>query len=208
MQYPSCRLAVLVADSQPLLDLAALLPTINATITVTIDSAAAAQQLTIADADLLLVLVDPSEPAGLCKLLSLRPRQVQLPVLAAYRSVHLSRIVLACEHGINGHLLQSGDADDLALAMLVVQRRGLYLCRSIYSDLNLRFSAIIDNLSEKSFRVLTMVATGASNRVIGDLMGFGTRTAEYHLDQVSNKLGMRSKLELAAWWGRVSRSER
>ncbi|NJM07531.1 helix-turn-helix domain-containing protein [Candidatus Gracilibacteria bacterium] len=181
-----------------------VVPAINATIAVTVDSAAAAQRLTAADADVLLVLVDPYDQAGLRELLNLRPRRVPLPVLAAYRSLHLSRIVLACEHGINGHMLQTGDADDLALALLFVRRRGLCLCRSINAALSLRFSAIIDKLSETSFRVLTMVATGASNRLIGELLGFGTRTAEYHLDQMSDKLGMRSKVELATWWARTA----
>ncbi|NJM08257.1 response regulator transcription factor [Candidatus Gracilibacteria bacterium] len=207
MQQPSLRLAVLVADRHPLIDLSTLLPNIGAEVTVTLAGAADAQRLSLADADLILVLADPENSLTFREVLTLRPRRVQLPVFVLYRTLHLSYLVLACEHGINGHGLQSLDSFDLWVGLAATRRRSLYLCPNIFASLSTRFLHMIDELSETGVRVLSMVAAGASSKTIATLLCVSRKTAEYHVERLSRLLGTNNRSELAAYWGRLAGKE-
>ncbi|MDQ2952535.1 MAG: helix-turn-helix transcriptional regulator, partial [Chloroflexota bacterium] len=44
-----------------------------------------------------------------------------------------------------------------------------------------------------------LVAKGTSNREIAERLGISERTAEGHVEQVRNKLGFRSRAQIAAW---------
>lgn len=50
-------------------------------------------------------------------------------------------------------------------------------------------------------RVVVMAASGVSNRDIAERLFLSPRTVECHLSHAYAKLGVRSKAELAAWWG-------
>ncbi|NJM07934.1 helix-turn-helix transcriptional regulator [Candidatus Gracilibacteria bacterium] len=52
--------------------------------------------------------------------------------------------------------------------------------------------------------VLSMVAAGASNRVIANKLGISEKMIEYRLRQLSQQLGVHTKPELAAWWSRLT----
>ena len=45
---------------------------------------------------------------------------------------------------------------------------------------------------------MELVAQGATNREIADLLVLSTRTVEYHLRNVFTRLGVRSRVELAS----------
>lgn len=45
-----------------------------------------------------------------------------------------------------------------------------------------------------------MVAAGLSNRQIADRLFIAERTAEYHVEQIRNKLGFRSRVHIAGWF--------
>jgi DNA-binding NarL/FixJ family response regulator len=204
MHQPPFRLAVLVADQQPLLDLATVLPSIDAAVVVSLRSAAEAMTLQPGDADLILVLVDQADAMTFREVLLLRPHRVRLPVFVLYRTLNLSNLILACEHGINGHGLQSLESVDLCIGLTAVRRRSLYLCPTIFAALSTRFQQIIDDLSDTSERILSMVAAGASSKTIATLLSVSRRTAEYHVDRLSRTLGAQNRSELAAFWGRIS----
>jgi non-specific serine/threonine protein kinase len=44
-----------------------------------------------------------------------------------------------------------------------------------------------------------LVAQGSSNREIAEKLLISERTAEGHIEQVRNKLGFRSRAQIAAW---------
>src|SRR2546430_15184585 len=54
-------------------------------------------------------------------------------------------------------------------------------------------------LSPREREVAALVASGLSNREIGDRLFIAERTAEGHLEQIRNKLGFHSRAEVAAW---------
>jgi non-specific serine/threonine protein kinase len=54
-------------------------------------------------------------------------------------------------------------------------------------------------LSRREDEVARLVGEGLSNRQIGDRLFISDRTAEYHVEQILNKLGFRSRTQIAAW---------
>ncbi len=53
-------------------------------------------------------------------------------------------------------------------------------------------------LTAQQTRISGLVAQGATNREIADLLLLSTRTVEYHPRNVFTRLGVRSRVELAA----------
>jgi DNA-binding NarL/FixJ family response regulator len=47
--------------------------------------------------------------------------------------------------------------------------------------------------------VATLVAEGLSNRQIGDRLVITERTAENHVAHILNRLGFRTRVQIAAW---------
>jgi non-specific serine/threonine protein kinase len=54
-------------------------------------------------------------------------------------------------------------------------------------------------LSRREIQVAGLVREGLSNRAIAQRLFISPRTAEYHVEQICNKLGVRSRAEVAAW---------
>jgi two-component system, LuxR family, response regulator DctR len=59
--------------------------------------------------------------------------------------------------------------------------------------------ARLASLSEREREVMTRVAAGKLNKVIGDELHIAVRTVEVHRARVFSKLGVRSAAELATW---------
>jgi DNA-binding CsgD family transcriptional regulator/sugar lactone lactonase YvrE len=55
-------------------------------------------------------------------------------------------------------------------------------------------------LTKREREVAELVAAGLTSRQIADRLFIGVRTAEFHVDQLRNKLGVRSRAEIAAAW--------
>ena len=57
----------------------------------------------------------------------------------------------------------------------------------------------IEPLSEREEEVLNLVAIGNTNNEIADTLYISLATAKTHLNHLSNKIGARNRVELAAW---------
>src|SRR5439155_5214193 len=56
-------------------------------------------------------------------------------------------------------------------------------------------------LSRREQEVAALVAAGLSNRQIAERLFISERTAEYHVEQIRNKLGFHSRSQIARWIG-------
>jgi non-specific serine/threonine protein kinase len=56
-----------------------------------------------------------------------------------------------------------------------------------------------DRLSRRQREVATLVAAGLTNREIGERLFIAERSAEGHVERIRNKLGVRSRTEVATW---------
>jgi non-specific serine/threonine protein kinase len=59
--------------------------------------------------------------------------------------------------------------------------------------------ALADGLTQRERQVASLVADGMSNREIAETLVVSVRTAEAHITNVLNKLGFRSRAQLAVW---------
>ena len=55
-------------------------------------------------------------------------------------------------------------------------------------------------LSRREYEVAALVAAGMTNREIAERLFIADRTAEYHVEQIRNKLGFRSRVHIARWF--------
>lgn len=63
-------------------------------------------------------------------------------------------------------------------------------------------------LSRREREVAELVAQGLTNRQIAGRLFISVRTAEYHVEQVRNKLGFHSRVQIAGWaYRRASETE-
>jgi DNA-binding NarL/FixJ family response regulator len=54
-------------------------------------------------------------------------------------------------------------------------------------------------LSRREREVAAMVAAGLTNKQIAERLFIAERTAEGHVERIRNKLGVRSRTEVATW---------
>jgi DNA-binding NarL/FixJ family response regulator len=54
-------------------------------------------------------------------------------------------------------------------------------------------------LSRREVEVVALVTDGLTNRAIGDRLHISERTAENHVKNVLDKLGLDSRVQIAAW---------
>jgi len=57
------------------------------------------------------------------------------------------------------------------------------------------------SLSAREVEVVQLVVQGLTNRQIADRLGIGERTVDTHVDHVRDKLGLRTRAQIAAWAG-------
>ena len=56
-----------------------------------------------------------------------------------------------------------------------------------------------DGLTAREAEILRLVAQGMTNREIAGRLFIAERTAEGHVERIRNKLGVRSRTEVATW---------
>ncbi|MDL4817395.1 alpha/beta fold hydrolase [Actinomadura opuntiae] len=59
-----------------------------------------------------------------------------------------------------------------------------------------------DVLTARQLQVAALVADGLSNRQIARRLGIKERSAEGHVERIRQRLGVRSRSQIAAWWAR------
>lgn len=59
-----------------------------------------------------------------------------------------------------------------------------------------------DQLTARQLQVAALVAEGMTNRQIGQRLGIEERSAEGHVERIRLRLGVTSRAQIAAWWGR------
>jgi non-specific serine/threonine protein kinase len=60
-------------------------------------------------------------------------------------------------------------------------------------------SGEVSPLSRRERDVVALVAAGLTNKQIADRLFIAERTAEGHVERIRNKLGFRSRTEVATW---------
>ena len=108
--------------------------------------------------------------------------------------------------GAAAYVLKRTAPDDLVHAIRVVARGGVYVDPSVASQLVARYlGSMTDDhaprepLSEREREVLVRIARGYGNKEIARDLGLSVKTVETYKARFSDKLGVRSRVEIARY---------
>ncbi|NJM09058.1 response regulator transcription factor [Candidatus Gracilibacteria bacterium] len=178
----------------------ALLQRSPAVLTQQVTTLAAAQALTPADADVLVVGCSVDLIADFITILRLSPDQVAVPVLVIYAEGHRGRLVAACQAGIRGHMLLHEGHDYLALALQGVRHGALVVSPQLWRHFSTQHLDCSIDLTERDRQLLTLVAAGETNHDIAAALHCSVRGVEERLSGLYQRCGVTNRAELAAWW--------
>jgi DNA-binding NarL/FixJ family response regulator len=127
---------------------------------------------------------------------------VQVLVLTVHEETpYLSHLLKA---GASGYVLKRTAPDDLVHAIRVVARGGVYVDPSVASKLVARYVETVNDgpvsdqaLSDREREVLVRIAHGYGNKEIARDLGLSVKTIETYKARFSEKLGVRSRVEIA-----------
>lgn len=191
---------VLLADDHPLIraGLRALLagePDLALVGEATNGDAALAQCATLRPAVLLLDLQMPGIPAtAIVSRLHVDCPMTRVVILTAHREDAWVRGLL--DRGAAGYIIKDDALDAVAHAVRTVAAGGTWISPAVLHALARPAAELqTEELTPREHGVLSLVATGRSNKEIALALGIGVRTVEFHLKNILPKLGVRSRAE-------------
>ena len=109
----------------------------------------------------------------------------------------------AMRFGADGYLLKDMEPEHLIARLREVLRGTLVISPSLTTVLAQALrtpqGASSLDLTERERQVLKMIATGLSNKMIGNKLGITEGTVKVHVKNLLHKLGLRSRVEAAVW---------
>lgn len=161
--------------------------------------------------DLLLMDVNMPVMSGPEAVQALRGRYPDLPVVMLTVSERDEDLFDAIRAGANGYLLKNVSATELldgiqrvyageAMVAPPMAARLLEEFRSLPVPASQELEqASVEALSEREMDVLRLVAQGLANKEIADVLGLSEHTVKTHLQNILDKLQLRSRAHAAAY---------
>lgn len=142
-----------------------------------------------------VVVMDLSMPnmGGLEAITEIRKTKpdIRFVIFSVYRGEE--DIHRAFEAGASGYLFKVVQRQELLAAIRMVAAGGRYLPLQVAD--RLRFRHPSDELTEREFDVLKLIAVGQSNREIGNNLGIGEGTVKAHVNKILTKLGAKDRTQ-------------
>jgi DNA-binding NarL/FixJ family response regulator len=125
-------------------------------------------------------------------------------------SMHATRVYIlqALQAGASAYLLKDSALEDLAAALAMVRKGGMYLSPAITTAAALKNEAagmtpnnIVDvqRLTRRELQVLQLIADGKSTKEIAATLEVSVKTVETHRKQIMDKLGIRTTAGLTKY---------
>lgn len=109
----------------------------------------------------------------------------------------------AMRHGADGYLLKDMDPRELMADIHKALQGEVVISDRLANYLNqtLATSTVADEigLTAREKEVLRMLASGSSNRVIGEQLGIAEGTVKVHVKNLFSKLGIHTRVEAVVW---------
>src|SRR4030043_713826 len=112
----------------------------------------------------------------------------------------------AIKAGASGYILKRAAESELVSAIQVILRGDMYVDPSMLRSLlgeskptAPQQSTPVDTLTVRETEILKLIVEGYTNRQIGEHLSISIRTVEGHRANISDKLGLHSRLELVRY---------
>jgi DNA-binding NarL/FixJ family response regulator len=175
------------------------------------DGEAAVQQARRLQPDLVLLDVSMPGMGGLQALRLIKAERPEAQVVMLTVSDD-ETLFEALEAGAQGYLLKSLGAEEFLEMLEGVARGEAALTRKTAARLidglargRRRPEDAPDRLTPRESALLTLVASGMSNKAIAREMSISENTVKYYMKSILQKLGVRNRTEAAAYAGLISR---
>lgn len=155
-----------------------------------------------------IVLLDLHMPGmdGLATLTALKQSQPDCRVMVLTASAARDDLLAALRAGADGYLLKDSEPEDLLVAVRACAngqaRLDPALSDLLASSLREREASATSarvELTEREQQTLALITEGFSNKLIARQLGISDGTVKIYVKHLLSKLGLRSRLELAAW---------
>jgi DNA-binding NarL/FixJ family response regulator len=147
--------------------------------------------------DLLMAVMD-----GITATREIKCRWPDIEVVAMTSFVEEAKVRGALEAGAAGYLLKDADAEEVARAIRAAYAGQMHLDSTVarlLADSVRRPRRAGQDLTPREHEVLALVADGASNRQIAEILVVSERTARTHVSAILSKLDLVSRTQAALW---------
>jgi len=165
------------------------------------------EKVSLLQPDILVLDISMPDLDGISVVKKLIPQFPALKILIL--TLHDDKALLreAIKSGASGYILKQAAESDLSMAINVIMRGDMYVepsmlhgvidegIKSQWSDEREESSP----LTTREIDVLKLIAQGYTNRQIGKELTISVRTVEGHRSNLTNKLGIRSRVELVRY---------
>lgn len=145
-----------------------------------------------------VVLLDVQTPGfgGIAILNQLRETDLQTRVILMTSHAGGHDVLEGLRAGARGYLLKEAGIDELMRAILTVHEGGLLLQPAMAKRLIESLDADdAPGLTPRELEVLQLLASGARNREIAEQLSLSVNTVKYHIENLYEKLGVRSRTQ-------------
>ncbi|MBW8012846.1 MAG: response regulator transcription factor [Chloroflexi bacterium] len=155
-----------------------------------------------------ILVLDISMPdldgIGVTKILQTKNYDIRILILTIHEDKSLLREVL--KSGASGYVLKRVAEKELISAIKIVMRGDMYIDPSMQHTLIDNNEKTTDPIQEtlepltpREIDVLKLIVLGYTNRQIGEELHISVRTVEGHRANLSEKLGIKSRVELVRY---------
>lgn len=156
--------------------------------------------------DVDLIVLDNNMPilTGIETLQKIRQQHITGKVILFTVSDNSEDVQDALELGADGYLLKDMEPNDIIIDIRKILKGELVISPSLAPVLAkaMRKPAnqnVISELTSRERQVVTMIAQGMSNKMIGNKLDIAESTVKVHVKHVLNKTQLRSRVEVAVW---------
>ncbi len=151
-----------------------------------------------------VVVLDISMPDydGLAVAQDLLAADPRIKILVVSQHENREYVLRATKLGVAGYLVKSAAADELVTAIRTVANGGKYLDASVTKVLMDAWQEGEEPealLTGREREILVLTAEGKTMREIGELLHISTKTVDFHRSRISEKLGIRGRVELTRY---------
>ncbi|WP_194755775.1 two-component system response regulator NarL [Aliidiomarina indica] len=158
------------------------------------------------DPDLIVLDLNMQGMDGIETLKSMRDAGVTSRIVMLTVSDADEDVVDAISAGADGYLLKDMDPEQLVEQLkksltgkMVMSEAVTEILASALRKPAARYKADLNNLTNREYEILSLIAKGMSNKLIARELDISDGTVKVHVKHLLKKLGLRSRVEAAVW---------